>query len=172
MLRSWCMTADTSQDPLAFAALALSPALLQGVDALGYTLMTPIQSQALPAILEGRDLIGQAPTGSGKTAAFGLGVLHRVDASKILTQALVLCPTRELADQVGKQLRKLAVGIPNLKLSVLCGGMAVMLFAVGSTFGGVLFSCVVLVGLYVAYNNVRNLRTARSVDDASGSGSA
>ena len=55
---------------------------------------------------------------------------------------------------------------------VLCGGMAVMLFAVGSTFGGVLFSCVVLVGLYVAYNNVRNLRTARSVDDASGSGSA
>ena len=118
------MTADTSPDPLAFATLALSPALMQGIDALGYSQMTPIQRQALPAILEGRDLIGQAPTGSGKTAAFGLGVLHRVDPGKIQTQALVLCPTRELADQVGKQLRKLAVGIPNLKLSVLCGGMA------------------------------------------------
>ena len=118
------MTAYTSPDTLAFTALALSPALLQGIDALGYARMTPIQLQALPAILDGRDLIAQAPTGSGKTAAFGLGVLHRVDPGKIQTQALVLCPTRELADQVGKQLRKLAVGIPNLKLSVLCGGMA------------------------------------------------
>ena len=106
-----------------FAALSLSPALLQGIDALGYTQPTAIQAQSLPAILDGRDLIGQAPTGSGKTAAFGLGVLHRLDPAKIQTQALVLCPTRELADQVGKQLRKLAVGIPNLKVSVLCGGM-------------------------------------------------
>ena len=106
-----------------FAALSLSPALLQGIDALGYTQPTAIQAQSLPAILDGRDLIGQAPSGSGKTAAFGLGVLHRLDPAKIQTQALVLCPTRELADQVGKQLRKLAVGIPNLKVSVLCGGM-------------------------------------------------
>ena len=106
-----------------FAALSLSPALLQGIDALGYTQPTAIQAQSLPAILDGCDLIGQAPTGSGKTAAFGLGVLHRLDPAKIQTQALVLCPTRELADQVGKQLRKLAVGIPNLKVSVLCGGM-------------------------------------------------
>ena len=117
------MTTETTVDHGAFASLALSPALLQGVGALGYERMTPIQQQALPAILEGRDLIGQAPTGSGKTAAFGLGLLHRIDPGKIQTQALVLCPTRELADQVGKQLRKLAVGIPNLKLSVLCGGM-------------------------------------------------
>ena len=106
-----------------FAALSLSPALLQGIDALGYTQPTAIQAQSLPAILDGRDLIAQAPTGSGKTAAFGLGLLHRLDPGKIQTQALVLCPTRELADQVGKQLRKLAVGIPNLKVSVLCGGM-------------------------------------------------
>ncbi len=117
------MTPDTPPEPLAFIALALSPALLQGVDALGYNSMTPIQQQALPAILDGRDLIGQAPTGSGKTAAFGLGLLHRIDPTRIQTQALVLCPTRELADQVGKQLRKLAVGIPNVKVSVLCGGM-------------------------------------------------
>ncbi|HQY50065.1 MAG TPA: ATP-dependent RNA helicase DbpA, partial [Thermomonas sp.] len=77
----------------------------------------------LPAILQGRDLIAQAPTGSGKTAAFGLGLLHAIDAGSLRTQALVLCPTRELADQVGKQLRKLATGIANLKLSVLCGGI-------------------------------------------------
>jgi ATP-independent RNA helicase DbpA len=107
-----------------FSTLPLAPALLPGLDALGYATMTPIQAQALPAILAGRDLIAQAPTGSGKTAAFGLGLLHRIDATRVQTQALVLCPTRELADQVGRQLRRLATGIPNLKLSVLCGGMA------------------------------------------------
>ena len=107
----------------AFDSLPLPPALLQGVEALGYTGMTPIQAQALPAILDGRDVIAQAPTGSGKTAAFGLGLLHRLDPALIRTQALVLCPTRELADQVGKQLRKLAFAIPNLKVSVLCGGI-------------------------------------------------
>ncbi len=106
----------------AFADL-LPPTLLQGVEAAGYTTMTPIQAQALPAILDGCDVIAQAPTGSGKTAAFGLGLLHRLDPTRIKTQALVLCPTRELADQVGKQLRKLAVGIPNLKVSILCGGI-------------------------------------------------
>ena len=107
----------------AFTSLSLSPTLLQGVEALGYSAMTPVQAHSLPAILDGRDVLAQAPTGSGKTAAFGLGLLHTIDATKIQTQALVLCPTRELADQVGKQLRKLAVGIPNLKVSVLCGGM-------------------------------------------------
>jgi ATP-independent RNA helicase DbpA len=107
-----------------FSELSLDPNLLPGLDALGYTTMTPIQAQALPAILAGRDVIAQAPTGSGKTTAFGLGLLQRIDPGTIQTQALVLCPTRELADQVGRQLRRLATGIPNLKLSVLCGGMA------------------------------------------------
>ncbi|MBB3342718.1 ATP-dependent RNA helicase DbpA [Luteimonas sp. RC10] len=110
-------------EPTAFSSLPLSPALLQGVAALGYTAMTPIQAQALPAILAGRDTIAQAPTGSGKTAAFGLGLLQRLDPARVETQALVLCPTRELADQVARQLRRLAVGIPNLKVSVLCGGI-------------------------------------------------
>ncbi|MGQ4583011.1 ATP-dependent RNA helicase DbpA [Lysobacter sp. F60174L2] len=112
---------DTAPD-LSFSTLALPPALLQGVEALGYQDLTAIQAQSLPAILDGRDLIAQAPTGSGKTAAFGLGLLHRLDPGRIQTQALVLCPTRELADQVARQLRKLALGIPNLKVSVLCGG--------------------------------------------------
>src|SRR5690606_14154937 len=117
-LRSWRMTTATS-----FTTLALPAALLQGIDALGYSAMTPVQAQSLPAILEGRDVIAQAPTGSGKTAAFGLGLLARIDPGRIKTQALVLCPTRELADQVGKQLRRLATGIANLKLSILCGGI-------------------------------------------------
>jgi ATP-independent RNA helicase DbpA len=119
---------NPSPNPSPFAALPLSPALLQGIDALGYAAMTPVQAEALPAILDGRDVIGQAPTGSGKTAAFGLGLLHRLDPGATGTvttgtQALVLCPTRELADQVGKQLRKLAMAIPNVKISVLCGGI-------------------------------------------------
>ena len=109
--------------PPGFDSLALPPALLQGVEALGYTAMTPVQAQGLPAILAGRDVIAQAPTGSGKTAAFGLGLLSRLDPARVKTQALVLCPTRELADQVGKQLRRLAVGIANLKVSILCGGI-------------------------------------------------
>ena len=118
LLRSWAMAT-----PLTFAELALAPSLAAGLDALGYTTLTPIQAQALPAILDGRDLIAQAPTGSGKTTAFGLGLLHAIDPGMAKTQALVLCPTRELADQVGRHLRKLATGIPNLKLSVLCGGI-------------------------------------------------
>jgi ATP-dependent RNA helicase DbpA len=111
------------QAPQSFAALPLLPALLPGLDALGYAEMTPIQAQALPAILDGRDVIAQAPTGSGKTAAFSLGLLQRLDPGAIRTQALVLCPTRELADQVARQVRKLATGIANLKVSVLCGGI-------------------------------------------------
>ena len=106
-----------------FTTLALSPGLLQGVEAAGYLQMTPIQADSLPAILAGRDVIAQAPTGSGKTAAFGLGLLQRLDPTLIRAQALVLCPTRELADQVAKQLRRLASGIPNLKILVLTGGM-------------------------------------------------
>lgn len=84
--------------------------------------MTPIQAQSLPAILHGQDVQAQAKTGSGKTAAFGIGLLHRLDADTYQTQALVLCPTRELADQVSKELRRLARPIANTKILTLCGG--------------------------------------------------
>ena len=77
----------------------------------------------LASILEGRDVIAQAKTGSGKTAAFGLGLLQQLDLTQIRLQALVLCPTRELADQVSKAIRRLAVNLPNVKLLTLCGGM-------------------------------------------------
>ncbi|WP_426661552.1 ATP-dependent RNA helicase DbpA [Rhodanobacter aciditrophus] len=107
----------------AFATLPLKPALLASLDTLGYTEMTPVQARSLPPMLEGRDVIAQAQTGSGKTAAFGLALLQALQAETIRLQALVLCPTRELADQVSKSIRKLAANISNVKLLTLCGGM-------------------------------------------------
>ena len=83
-----------------FSTLPLLPALLETLDSLGFEKMTAIQEQSLPLILEGRDLIAQAKTGSGKTAAFGLGLLQTLNPGKLVPQALVICPTRELADQV------------------------------------------------------------------------
>jgi len=106
-----------------FSALALQAPLLQAVEALGYTGMTEVQTGSLPPMLEGKDVIAQAKTGSGKTAAFGLGLLSRLDAGQTRVQALVLCPTRELADQVSKELRRLARFIPNIKVLTLCGGI-------------------------------------------------
>src|SRR5687767_7280966 len=87
--------------------------------------MTPVQAHALPPILEGKDVIAQARTGSGKTVAFGLGILSRIDVASSQVQALVLCPTRELADQVAGELRRLARFIPNLKVVALAGGVPV-----------------------------------------------
>jgi len=84
--------------------------------------MTAVQAQSLPHVLKGRDLIAQAKTGSGKTAAFGVGLLEQINPRFFGVQALVLCPTRELADQVGKELRRLARSTPNIKLILLCGG--------------------------------------------------
>ncbi len=85
--------------------------------------MTPIQALSLPSILAGKDVIGQGKTGSGKTAAFGLGVLQNLRVKRFRVQSLVLCPTRELADQVAKEIRTLARGIHNIKVLTLCGGM-------------------------------------------------
>ncbi|MBM3116328.1 ATP-dependent RNA helicase DbpA [Jeongeupia naejangsanensis] len=105
-----------------FSSLALSDAFLGNLDSLGYHQMTPIQAQALPVILDGHDLIAQAKTGSGKTAAFGIGILNALNPRFFGIQALVLCPTRELADQVAKELRRLARHIDNVKIITLCGG--------------------------------------------------
>jgi len=96
--------------------------MLSNLDSLGYHEMTPIQAQSLPIILERRDLIAQAKTGSGKTAAFGIGILHKLNPTYFAIQALVLCPTRELADQVAKELRRLARFADNIKVLTLCGG--------------------------------------------------
>ncbi|WP_437891173.1 ATP-dependent RNA helicase DbpA [Phytobacter sp. V91] len=108
----------------AFSTLnALPPELLANLNELGYHTMTPIQAAALPAILEGKDVRAQAKTGSGKTAAFGLGLLQHIEAGRFVTQSLVLCPTRELADQVANELRRLARYLPNIKILTLFGGV-------------------------------------------------
>ena len=106
----------------AFSSLSLPKAQLTNLSSLGYHKMTPIQAQSLPAILQGKDVIAKAKTGSGKTAAFGLGLLNKINPRFFGVQALVLCPTRELADQVGKEIRRLARATSNIKLILLCGG--------------------------------------------------
>lgn len=106
-----------------FSALNLREALLSNIASLGYSAMTPIQAQSLPIMLAGNDVIAQAKTGSGKTAAFGLSILNRLNVDIYAVQALVLCPTRELAEQVSQTLRQLARQIPNVKVLNLSGGM-------------------------------------------------
>ncbi|MCK6595554.1 MAG: ATP-dependent RNA helicase DbpA, partial [Bacteriovoracaceae bacterium] len=105
-----------------FKTLALNSKLHQNLDSLGFSSMTPIQAEALPFILEGHDLIAKAKTGSGKTATFGLGILNKIEIEKKKLQALVICPTRELAVQVAEELRRLARNIPNCKILVITGG--------------------------------------------------
>ncbi|MDB5746907.1 MAG: box helicase family protein [Massilia sp.] len=107
-----------------FSALPLAPQFLDNLVALGYHSMTAIQAESLPAVLEGRDLIAQAKTGSGKTAAFGIGILNKLNPAWFAVQGLVLCPTRELADQVAGELRRLARGVGNVKILTLTGGVA------------------------------------------------
>lgn len=106
-----------------FSTLPLDPALIENLESLGYQSMTPIQADSLPLMLAGKDVIGQGKTGSGKTAAFGLGLLANLKVKRFRVQSLVLCPTRELADQVAKEIRKLARSIHNIKVLTLCGGM-------------------------------------------------
>jgi ATP-independent RNA helicase DbpA len=106
----------------AFASLPIKTELLASIASLGYEHMTPIQAQALPVLLKRQDLLAQAKTGSGKTAAFAIGLLEKLDVQAYQTQALVLCPTRELADQVSKEIRQLAKTIANIKILTLCGG--------------------------------------------------
>lgn len=107
-----------------FSSLALSHAMLQNLERIGYSEMTPIQAAALPSVLDGKDIIAQAKTGSGKTATFGIGLLSGLDVKKFRVQSLILCPTRELADQVAKELRNLAKFAHNIKILTLCGGAA------------------------------------------------
>lgn len=113
-----------------FASLGLSPALAAAAAAQGFQSPTPIQAEAIPAILRGADLLGQAQTGSGKTAAFALPLLQRVQEARLpgqrSVQALVLVPTRELAAQVGGVLRDLAAALPSPpRIAVVFGGVSI-----------------------------------------------
>jgi len=105
-----------------FNELPLSPGMLATLQQLGYLTMTPIQAASLPIALAGHDLIAQAKTGSGKTAAFALPLLTNLNPRRFAVQAMVLCPTRELADQVTQEIRRLARSADNIKILTLCGG--------------------------------------------------
>ena len=113
----------TSALPTDFAALPLTPATLANLTQLGYTAMTPIQAACLPSALLGKDIIAQAKTGSGKTAAFALALLANLNPRRFAVQTMVLCPTRELADQVTTEIRRLARAEDNIKVVTLCGGV-------------------------------------------------
>lgn len=105
-----------------FNTLPLSSEILSNLETLGFSSMTPIQEKALPVILEGGDLIAQAKTGSGKTAAFGLGIINKLNLENKKLHSLILCPTRELAEQVAEEIRRLARSTKNCKVLVICGG--------------------------------------------------
>jgi ATP-dependent RNA helicase DbpA len=108
-----------------FSTLALAQKWLANLAQLEYVEMTPIQELALPAMLEGRDVLGQAATGTGKTAAFGLALLQRIAPRSGRPGALVLCPTRELAAQVADEIRRLARPLPHTRVVTLTGGTSI-----------------------------------------------
>ena len=112
----------THSSSRAFSSLNLHQDLVKNLSTLGYQEMTPIQALSLPEMLAGKDVIAQGQTGSGKTAAFGLALLEKLQVKRFRIQSMVLCPTRELADQVAKEIRKLARAVHNIKVLTLCGG--------------------------------------------------
>ena len=116
-------TSASSDTSLEFSSLPLSADLLEVVKELGFEKLTPIQAASIPLLLEGKDLVGQSKTGSGKTAAFGLPILEQIQLEPRDVQALILCPTRELCTQVARELRKLGRRLPGLQILILCGGL-------------------------------------------------
>ncbi|MDO7876756.1 DEAD/DEAH box helicase [Hymenobacter sp. ASUV-10] len=117
---------QTPDSPAAspFAAFGLAPALLAGLADLSFTEPTPVQTLVLPAVLDGQDVAGQAPTGSGKTAAYGLAILQQVDVALPQVQAIVLVPARELVLQVRDAIKSLGKHLPNLRVAGYYGGHA------------------------------------------------
>ncbi|MDR1774474.1 MAG: DEAD/DEAH box helicase [Clostridioides sp.] len=112
-------------EELKFEDLQLSDEILKAVYEMGFEEPSPIQSQSIPAIMEGKDIIGQAQTGTGKTAAFSIPILEKIDPNNKKVQAVILCPTRELAIQVSTEVRKLAKYKPGIKAIPVYGGQAI-----------------------------------------------
>ncbi|NLK28096.1 MAG: DEAD/DEAH box helicase [Clostridiales bacterium] len=108
-----------------FEELELSSQILRAVEDMGFEEMSPIQAKAIPSLLEGKDIVGQAQTGTGKTAAFGIPLLEKVDPKNKSIQALVLCPTRELAIQVAEEFRKLGKYMHGIKILPVYGGQEI-----------------------------------------------
>ncbi len=108
-----------------FSELGLSPGLLKAIDRLGYEKAAPIQSEAIPMIMAGNDVIGQSQTGSGKTAAFGIPAVELVDAAVRAVQVIILCPTRELAVQVAEEIFRLSAFKPGMHSVPIYGGQSI-----------------------------------------------
>ena len=109
---------------ITFKDLALSPAILKAIEEIGYVKPSPIQAEAIPVVLSGKDIIGQAQTGTGKTAAFMLPILEKIDPKNRNVQALVLCPTRELAVQVHEESKKFARNMRDVHILSIYGGQS------------------------------------------------
>ncbi|HEY9199514.1 MAG TPA: DEAD/DEAH box helicase, partial [Gammaproteobacteria bacterium] len=118
------MSPDSAPQITHFSQLALAAPLLKAVDEVGYEAPSPIQAAAIPPLLEGRDLLGQAQTGTGKTAAFALPLLSRLDLSLLQPQLLVLAPTRELAIQVAEAMQTYARHLPGFHVLPVYGGQS------------------------------------------------
>lgn len=110
---------------LRFEDMQLSKEIYQAVLDMGFEEATPIQSQAIPLVKAGKDIIGQSQTGTGKTAAFGIPCLERIDPDDRRLQALILCPTRELAIQVSEEFRKLLKYKDNIRVVPIYGGQPI-----------------------------------------------
>ncbi|MBN2695184.1 ATP-dependent RNA helicase DbpA [bacterium] len=108
-----------------FASLGLNKEMLEHLASIGYSEMTPIQQEALPHLIKGKDIVAKAKTGSGKTATFGIAILHNIKENLKTVQSLVITPTRELSEQVANEIRKLAKSIGNIKVLVLSGGVPI-----------------------------------------------
>lgn len=145
-----------------FATLPLKAELLANLDTLGFSEMTEIQAQSLPKILAGKDVLAKAKTGSGKTVAFALGLLNNLDVERFRIQALVMCPTRELAEQVAQEIRQVGRMIDNMKVLTLCGGTPM-----GPQIGSLSHGAHIIVGtpgrimdhLFKKRLNLRNVNT-------------
>ena len=112
-------------ETIKFEELGLSDAILKAVVEMGFEAASPIQAKAIPAVMSGCDVLGQAQTGTGKTAAFGIPLLERIDPKDKSLQALVLCPTRELAIQVAEEIRRLAKFMHGIKVLPIYGGQEI-----------------------------------------------
>ena len=109
-------------EPMRYEDAPIDERIIRAVREMGFEVMTPIQQQAIPALLEGRDVLGQAQTGTGKTAAFGIPMIQRIDTEIQGTQCIILCPTRELAIQAAEELRKFAKFMHGIKILPIYGG--------------------------------------------------
>jgi ATP-dependent RNA helicase DeaD len=116
--------AATAADSTGFLDLGLNEAVLQALRDVGYEAPTPIQAETIPVLLAGSDVLGQAQTGTGKTGAFALPVLSKIDVSKAQTQALVLVPTRELAIQVAEAFQRYATHMKGFHVLPIYGGQS------------------------------------------------